>query len=115
MRDRRSRLRTAGVAAVVVLAFGWASPAWAPLCTYCTTSGLLLSLPSPSSVSVPPNPCVGALGESVSLAGEVHVVTKVGLNFVTDVYLNMAGVSGVGQTTGTCISGPGRTGFSAFS
>jgi hypothetical protein len=96
---------------VVVLAFGWASPAWAPLCTYCTTSGLLLSLPSPSSVSVPPNPCVGALGESVSLAGEVHVVTKVGLNFVTDVYLNMAGVSGVGQITGNMYIGTGSNRF----
>ena len=46
MRDRRGWLRTAGVGAVVVLAFGWMSPAWAPLCpSGCMrTTSLLLPL-----------------------------------------------------------------------
>ena len=109
MKHIRTLLATVGL--FLAMALGWASPAWAPLCTYCTTSGLLLSLPSPSSVFVPPNPCVGATGESVLLAGEVHVVTRVGLNFVTDVHLNMAGVSGVGQTTGNMYIGTGSNRF----
>jgi hypothetical protein len=35
------------------------------------------------------------------------VVTKVGLNFVTDIHLNMAGVDGVGQTSGSLYIGTG--------
>ena len=109
MRHRQYWLRQAALLAVVVLAFGWVSPAWAPPCTYCTTSGLMLQLTG--MAFVPPNPCVGATGESVLLAGEVHVVTKVGLNFVTDVHLNMAGVSGVGQITGNMYIGTGSNRF----
>jgi len=37
----------------------------------------------------------------------VHVVTKVGPNFVADIYLNMAGVDGIGQTTGNMHIGTG--------
>jgi hypothetical protein len=96
-------------ALTLVLAFGWASPAWAPPCTYCKTTSLMLQLTG--TAFVPPNPCVGAAGESVSLAGEAHVVTKVGLNFVTDLHLNMAGVSGVGGTTGNMYIGTGSNKF----
>jgi hypothetical protein len=46
-------------------------------------------------------------GEFVSLAGDVHVVTNVGPNFVTDIYLNMAGVDGIGRTTGNMYIGTG--------
>jgi hypothetical protein len=109
MRRRQHWLRAAGVGAVVALALGWASPAWAPPCTYCTTSGLML--PLSGLVFVPPNPCIGTAGESVSLVGDVHAVTKVGLNFVADVHLNMAGVNGVGQTTGNMYIGTGSNRF----
>jgi len=57
------------------------------------------------TVSVPPIPVFP--GEVVSLAGDVHLVTNVGPNFVADVYLNMAGVDGIGQTTGNMYIGTG--------
>jgi hypothetical protein len=97
----------ATVGLFVLLAFGWVSPAWAPLCPSGCMRTTSLLLPLIGTGSVPPNPCVGAVGESVSLAGDVHVVTKVGLNFVTDVHLNMAGVNGVGQITGNMYIGTG--------
>jgi hypothetical protein len=46
-------------------------------------------------------------GENVSLAGDVHVVTHVGPNFIADIHLNMAGVDGIGQTTGDMYIGTG--------
>src|SRR5690349_19663392 len=105
MQHSENWLRRAGIGTGIVLALSWASPAWAPPCAYCKTTSVMLQLTGTSFV--PPNPCVGAGGEGVSLAGEVHVVTKVGLNFVTDVHLNMAGVSGAGQTTGNMYIGTG--------
>ena len=47
----------------------------------------------------------------MALAGGVHVATKVGLNFLTDVYLNMAGVQGTGQTSGGLYIGTGSQKF----
>jgi len=47
----------------------------------------------------------------VALAGVVHVVTKVGPNFVTNVHLNMAGVQGTGQTSGGLYIGTGSQKF----
>jgi hypothetical protein len=44
MRNRRVWLRTAGMAAVVVLAFGWAAPASAAPCAMCKTTFLFLPL-----------------------------------------------------------------------
>jgi hypothetical protein len=103
MRHRRYWLRAVGVAAVVVLAFSWTSSACAPNCPGCRTTSLLL--PLSGTVFYPPGPVFP--GENVALAGDVHVVTNVGLNFVTEVHLNMAGVAGVGQTTGNIYIGTG--------
>jgi hypothetical protein len=69
-----------------------------------------LLLPLQDTTFIPPNPCVAA-GENVSLAGNVHVVTSVGPNFVTDVHLNMAGVDGLGQTSASTYIGTGSNKF----
>jgi hypothetical protein len=103
MRHRQHWLRRGGVLAVVVLAFGWVSPAWAPVCPGCKTTSLLL--PLSGTFFFPPRPVFP--GENVSLAGDVHVVTHVGPNFVADIYLNMVGVDGIGQTTGDMYIGTG--------
>jgi hypothetical protein len=50
-------------------------------------------------------------GQNVALAGDVHVVTKVGPNFLTDVHLNMAGVEGTGRTSGSLYVGTGSQKF----
>ena len=108
MRHSQNWLRSAAVAAAVVLAFSWTSPAWAPGCPECKTTSLFLTL---SGVFFyPPIPILPS-GENVSLTGEVHVVTHVvavvGGNFITDVFLNIAGVTGIGQTTGNMYIGTG--------
>jgi hypothetical protein len=108
--QNRYRLQAAAVAAVVVLALGWASPAWAPVCTGCTTTSLFLRL---SGVAFyPPTPIIPA-GENVALDGEVHVVAHVTAvvagNFLADIHLNMAGLTGVGQTTGNMYIGTGSS------
>jgi hypothetical protein len=108
MRNRRDFLTGAVLVAATLAAFGWATPAWAPLCPNCRTTGLLL--PLAGVIFFPPNPCVSA-GENVALAGDVHVVTKVGPNFLTDVHLNMAGVQGTGQTSGSLYIGTGSQKF----
>ena len=51
-------------------------------------------------------------GEYVSLGGEVHVVTLVRQGMVTDIHLNLAGVQGIGQTTGNLYIGTGSQKFS---
>ena len=112
MQNRRYWLQTAGVTAVVVLALGSASPAWAPNCSSCKTTSLFLRL---SGISFyPPVPVVPA-GENVLLDGEVHVVAHVTAvvsgNFLADLHLNMAGVDGIGQTTGNMYIGIGSTKF----
>jgi hypothetical protein len=108
MRYGQDWLRAAGVAAIVVLAVGWTSAAWAQSCAVCKTTSLLL--PLSGVFFIPGNPVIPA-GENVSLIGKVHVVTHVtavvGGNFLTDIYLNMAGVKGVGQTTGNMYIGTG--------
>jgi hypothetical protein len=110
MRYRQSWLRAA--AAVVVLTVGWASPAWAQSCAVCKTTSLFL--PLSGVFFYPPTPIIPQ-GENVSLTGKVHVVTHVvdvvGGNFLTDVYLNMAGVIGVGQTTRKMYIGTGSNKF----
>jgi hypothetical protein len=61
----------------------------------------------------PPTPI--APGENVLLDGEVHVVAHVTAvvsgNFLADLYLNMAGVDGIGQTTGNKYIGTGSNKF----
>ena len=108
MRYGQDWLRAAGVGAIVVLAVGGTSPARAQSCAVCKTTSLLL--PLSGVFFIPGNPVIPA-GENVSLIGKVHVVTHVtavvGGNFLTDIYLNMAGVKGVGQTTGNMYVGTG--------
>ena len=74
MHNRRNFLAATGSVGVAIAALGWTRPAWA-LCTGCKTTSLLL--PLSGAIFFPPNPCVAA-GENVALAGDVHVVTKVG-------------------------------------
>ena len=115
MSHPRNWLSVAGLIAVTVIAVGWATPSWAvefPACPGCRTTSLLLSLAG--NFQQPGDPC-NPEGESVALAGEVHVVTQivgqVGVpptgTFVTNVYLNMAGVQGTGQTSGDLYIGTG--------
>jgi len=104
MAHRQNWLSVAGLAAVALIAFGWTTPAWAPTCWSCTTTSALL--PLQGIFHVPPDPCVPA-GENVPLAGEVHVVTKAGPGVISQIHLNMAGVDGVGQTSGSMYIGTG--------
>jgi hypothetical protein len=67
-------------------------------------------LPFAGAIFYPPSPIIPA-GENVVLAGDVHVVTKVGPNFVADVYLNMAGVMGMGETSRDPYIGTGSQKF----
>src|SRR5262249_13562176 len=85
-------------------ALGWTRPAWAPQCFSCNTTSLLL--PLLGEIFYPPSPIVPA-GENVTLVGDVHVVTLVGPNFLSDLYMNMAGVQGTGQTSGSLYIGTG--------
>ncbi|MGH6853608.1 MAG: hypothetical protein ACREDJ_10540, partial [Methylocella sp.] len=116
VKNRRNWLQaTAGVAAVIVLALGAASPAWAcngdHIKNGCDSS---LFVPLSGVFFEPPDPCVTA-GENVSLTGMVHVVThEIGTGAGTgkvDIHLNMAGVTGTGQTTGTMYIGEGSNKF----
>jgi hypothetical protein len=98
MHNRRDFLTGAGSFAVTLAAFGGSPPAGAQAtCSTCKTTSLLL--PLAGVIFFPQSPIVPA-GENVTLAGDVHVVTKVGVNFLADVYLNMAAVQGLGQTSG---------------
>jgi hypothetical protein len=108
MHNRRKFLAAAGSVGVAITALGWTRLAWAPLCPNCKTTSLLL--PLAGAIFLPPNPCVPA-GENVALAGDVHVVTMVGVNFLTDVHLNMAGGQGTGQTSGDLYIGTGSQKF----
>ena len=94
--------------AVPLIAFAWTTPAWAPRCPGCTVTSLLL--PLEGIVSTPGDPCVPT-GEDVTLAGEVHVVTQARPNFVAMIHLNMAGVDGTGQTSGSLYIGTGSNKF----
>ena len=118
MSHPRNWLSVTGLIAVTLIAVGWATPSSAvtfPACPSCRTTSLLLALAG--NFESPGDPCGPA--ENVPLAGEVHVVTQivgqVGVpptgNFVTNVYLNMAGVQGTGQTSGDLYIG---TGFQKF-
>jgi hypothetical protein len=62
---------------------------------------------------LPGDPCVPA-GEDVSLVGKVHVVTKAGPSVIAEIHLNMAGVDGVGQTSGSRYIGTGSNKFVNF-
>lgn len=74
-------------------------------CPACVLSNTQLALAG--SFRFPPDPCL-TTGESVSLSGNVHVVTKVDpTTFVGNLHLNMAGVNGVGQTSGDLYIGIG--------
>jgi hypothetical protein len=110
MQRRRYWLQSAGTGAVIILALSWASPAWAPQCPSCKTTSLFLSLSG--LFFYPPGPIVPS-GENVLLTGEVHVVTHVEAvvagKFLTDIHLNMAGVTGGGQTTGNMYVGTGSS------
>src|SRR6266478_6906092 len=92
-------------------ALSWASPAWAPGCPSCNTTSLFL--PLSGLFFYPAGP--GRPGENVSLTGDVHVVSKVeavvGGKFLTDIHLNMAGLTGTGQDTGAMYIGTGSTKF----
>jgi hypothetical protein len=63
-------------------------------------------LPLQGTVGLPGDPCLPA-GETVSLAGEVHVVTKASPAAIAEIHMNMAGVDGVGQTSGNNFIGTG--------
>ena len=63
-------------------------------------------LPLQGTIGHPPDPCVPT-GENVSLAGQVHVVTKASPASIAEIHLNMAGVDGVGQTSGNAYIGTG--------
>src|SRR5215469_11587307 len=108
MQNRRAWLRVAGVGAIVALALGLASPAWPQNCSKCKITNLFL--PLSGLFSWPPDPILPS-GENVLLTGDVHVVARVeavvGAQFLTDIYLNMAGVTGTGQTTGGMYIGTG--------
>jgi hypothetical protein len=106
--NRRNFLAAAGSVGVAIAAVGWTRPAWAPLCPGCKTTSRLL--PLEGAIFFPPNPCVPA-GENVTLVGDIHAVTKVGMNFLTDVHLNMAGVQGSGQASGGLYIGTGSQKF----
>jgi hypothetical protein len=109
MPHRRDFLTGAGAFAATLVAFGGSPPAWAQAtCSTCKTTSLLL--PLAGAIFFPPNPCVPA-GENVALAGDVHVVTKVGPNFLTNVHLNIPGVQGAGQTSGSLYTGTGSQKF----
>jgi hypothetical protein len=108
MRNRREFLTGASSVAVTLAALGWARPARAAACPICKTTSLLL--PLSGTFFHPRDPCVQA-GENVALAGDVHVVTKVGQGFVVDLHLNMAGVDGTGQTSGSLYIGTGSNKF----
>src|SRR6266478_7662100 len=111
MRHRRYWLQSAGIGAVMILALSWASPAWAPGCPSCNTTSLFL--PLSGLFFYPADPI--RPGENVSLTGDVHVVSKVeavvGGKFLTDIHLNMAGLTGTGQDTGAMYIGTGSTKF----
>lgn len=107
MNDRRFFLLTAGAAAITLARFGGKSSALAAATPAFQTTSLLLPL---SDVFFePPSPCIAA-GENVPLAGNVHVVTtyppEPDLRTV-NIYLNMAGVQGTGQTSGSLYIGTG--------
>ncbi len=112
MRNVRGWLRVGALAAVAVLSFGWASPVWAPTCPSCAITNV--KLPLADTFFFPPAPCV-TTGEDVSLTGEVHVVTVAGPDSTggleANIYLNMAGVSGLGLTTRNMYIGTGANKF----
>jgi hypothetical protein len=112
MRYRQTWLGRTGVAALLLLALGWAAPAGAQdvAPTKPVTTSLLLSLPTGSIFSVAPGPCMPA-GDQVSLAGDVHVVTLVRQGMLTEIHLNMAGFQGMG-TSGNLYIGTGSQKFS---
>jgi hypothetical protein len=112
IRYRQAWLARAALAALLLLALGWATPAGAQDVgpTKPVTTSLLLSLPTGSIFSVSPGPCVPQ-GEQVSLAGDVHVVTLVRQGMLTEIHLNMAGFQGIGQTTGNLYIGTGSQKF----
>ena len=111
MANLRNRLFVGSVIAAILAAFGWTTPAWAPAPgTGGNSIVTSTKLPLSGIFRVPPDPCVPA-GENVSLAGEVHVVTKVEPTIIRQVHLNMAGVDGVGQTSGSMYIGTGSNKF----
>lgn len=65
-----------------------------------------LMIPLTGTFSLPPNPCVTS-GESVTLAGNVHVVTILNRSGKLFVHLNLANVVGTGQATGDTYIGVG--------
>jgi hypothetical protein len=65
-------------------------------------------LPLQGTVSLPGDPCIPT-GENTSLSGEMHVVTKASPAVIAEIHLNMAGVDGVGQTSGNTYIGTGST------
>jgi hypothetical protein len=73
-----------------------------------------LFLPLSGQIFWPGDP-ITPFGENVTLTGDVHVaarvVSVVGKQFLTDIYLNMAGVTGRGQTTRALYVGTGSNKF----
>jgi hypothetical protein len=109
MRNQRIWL----LAAVSAVAFGWASPAWVTPPGHSGGGGSIVTsllLPLQGIFRLPTDPCVPA-GEDVALAGEVHVVTKTEPSIIRQIHLNMAGVDGVGQTSGSTYIGTGSNKF----
>ena len=110
--DRRGRIGRTGIAAaLLLLGLGGAMPTSAQNVTSTkpvTSSVLLPVLASgpKSTVVVWPGPCMPTVStERVSLTGNLHVVTLVRQGMLTEVHLNIAGVQGIGQTTGNLYIG----------
>jgi hypothetical protein len=108
MHNRRDFLMVAGSAGASLAMLGWPRPVRANACSICQTTSLLL--PLSGALFLPPSPCVPA-GENVSIIGDVHAVTKVSSDWSFDLYLNMAGVDGVGQLSGSRYIGTGSNKF----
>lgn len=112
--DRHGRIGRTGIAAaLLLLGLGGAMPTSAQNVTSTkpvTSSVLLPVLASgpESTVVVSPGPCMPTVStERVSLTGNLHVVTLVRQGMLTEVHLNIAGVQGIGQTTGNLYIGTG--------
>jgi hypothetical protein len=95
--------RAAGVLVMVALALGWATPGWAPNCpSGCrpTTTNIHLVLDDILHLSL-----ADGLTDPIPLTGNVHVVAHAtpatGGTFDVRVLVNLHGVGGVGELTGT--------------
>lgn len=97
------RPRGAGILVMAVILLGWAAPGWAPNCpSGCrpTTTNIHLVLDDILQL-----PLVGGQTDPIPLTGNVHVMTHAtpaqGGTFDVRILVNLHGVGGVGELTGT--------------